>query len=1110
MSDINASTTQLNFRMTKHETVDYRRLGTVLVSSVSDRQNQNVTTAMPAANYLLCAVIVVLSLSQAAWSQSESAQRSPPAATEVRELVRELLKTTSTEERNTLLAARKELLTIALRRALIMQGNGLLVAGKYSEALDIYTLAHSIAGQINDREGLASASLNIGTVNYFQGNHAVALERYQQARALFISVGNQAESAKALSGLALIYKEQRKDREALNAYQQVFKEFEALADKEEMANALSGMGGIYYARGDYAAASRAFLKSLEANGTSENVLRVADAFYMQGDYAEAAEYYQKSLPEFERQQNPGGIISALGGAANSHYYLGDYDEALKYYRRNVTVQQALNDWAGVATSLQGMGNSHRVRGDFGSALESYLASLTAADRSNNKISTAATLSSIGLVRALQGDPQQALDYYGKSLVLFESTGDKVGMARMLAQTGNAYYTIGNYDSAIEAYRKSLALRLAMDDKSSQANLLVGLGTVYLTQSNYSEAIESYQQAHALFESLRNKEAAADVLASIANAFLQQGDFTQALDSAERAVALARQEENLSTVWYARTIAGKTQRRLHQPTLAGQSFAEAIAIVESLRSQPSSAETRAGRNSLLPYHAAVELALEQDRTADAFDYAERGKVQMLSELLGQSNAKITRSMTDDEQTRERKLIAELISLDLRLEREGHTHGRDGVRIAALKNRRHRARVAYDQFRKKLYASHSRLRVDRGELLPLKVQETRSLINDRQTAMLEYVVTEDKIYLFVITAAPGAGRSSGGDGRKKAGESLVTAKAFRLNIDSSELAKHTARLLQLLDSRDESYGQLARELYDLLVKPAQEQLAGKSRLVIVPDGILWRLPFEALQPADDRYLLDEASISYVPSLTALREMRKLTRKASSGRLRPWSLSAFGSPLLSKELEQRVAMNYVTRPLDVVETATRFPAAGAEIERLKLVYGKGQSLVFVGPDASEARAKAAVGRPGVLHFAARALLNDASPMYSFIALAGGGTSPQDEGLLQLGEIVNLRSRASLVVLSGASMTQERLGAGNAAIGHAWSWFVAGTPTTVVRRWEVKGPGATQLMAEFHTNVKKVSGPGYSKAEALRQSALSLRRSSDYQHPYFWSGFALLGDSR
>ena len=135
-----------------------------------------------------------------------------------------------------------------------------LLAGRYSTAFDIYGIAQNVAEKIGDKEGVATAWLDIGTVYYFQANYPAALEHYKKARDLFTEVTNHYESAKALSGLALIYKEQRRDTEALAALQQVLREFTSLGDTEEVANTLNMIGSIHYARGNYSAAAAAFLK----------------------------------------------------------------------------------------------------------------------------------------------------------------------------------------------------------------------------------------------------------------------------------------------------------------------------------------------------------------------------------------------------------------------------------------------------------------------------------------------------------------------------------------------------------------------------------------------------------------------------------------------------------------------------------------------------------------------------------------------------------------------------------------------------------------------------------------------------------------------------------
>ncbi|MDQ2856858.1 MAG: CHAT domain-containing protein, partial [Acidobacteriota bacterium] len=764
------------------------------------------------------------------------------------------------------------------------------------------------------------------------------------------------------------------------------------------------------------------------------------------------------------------------------------------------------------------GNVYRARGDFGSALESYFRSLAFAERSEVKVPTATTLGSIGLVRALQGDHLQAREYYGKSLAQFEAVGDKVGMARMLAQLGNAYFADRDYEPALDSYRKSLVLREAMGDVSGQAYTLAGFGTVYLAQSNYLLALENYQKALAMFESLGNKEASADALTKIAETYWLQGDFTESLKRAERAIALATEVESLSTLWYAQFISGRAQRALNQQDQAGHAFLEAITTLETLRSQPGSGES-SGRNALLPYLEEVDLLIEQNKGAEAFAFAERGRLQALSDVLGRNNVRITGSMSPAEQAEERKLTAALVSVDLQLERASQTRTIDKNRQATLQEQRQSTRRAYAEFRQRLYAVHPQLKVDRGGVAPLKPEDVRQFVADPQSALLEYAVTDSNVYLFVITGSQSS-KPTAGKVRTRPAEPVVM-KVYPLSIRGSELVGRLTQFQKILASRDEAFRQPSRELYDLLIKPAEEQMTGKTRLTIVPDGILWRLPFEALQAADDRYLIDRASLSYTPSLSALREFTK-PREARAripaahvGRSKRWSrpspketainaLAAFGNPQLTKDLVKRVELTYSGESLPAA------PDREIEIEKLKAVYGEVNSRIFAGASATETQARLEASRSGVLHFAARSILDDTSPMYSLIALSSGEWAQQYDGLLQTGEIINLHSQARLVVLSDASIRRER--AGEATIALEWAWFVAGTPTLLLSRWEVQSPGVTQLLTEFHTRLRSLGKANRSeaRAEALRQSVLTLRRSSTYQHPYYWSGFALLGDAR
>src|SRR5206468_9065812 len=111
-----------------------------------------------------------------------------------------------------------------------------------------------------------------------------------------------------------------------------------------------------------------------------------------------------------------------------------------------------------------------------------------------------------------------------------------------------------------------------------------------------------------------------------------------------------------------------------------------------------------------------------------------------------------------------------------------------------------------------------------------------------------------------------------------------------------------------------------------------------------------------------------------------------------------------------------------------------------------------------ASEERFKLEAPRANILHLATPTLLDDTSPLSSFVGLSPGA-GKQDEGFLQAREIMNLQTTARLVVLSDAQHTGSFPGV--AGLGLSWSWFVAGSTATMLTRWEIKSPSVTHLMS-------------------------------------------------
>ena len=186
---------------------------------------------------------------------------------------------------------------------------------------------------------------------------------------------------------------------------------------------------------------------------------------------------------------------------------------------------------------------------------------------------------------------------------------------------------------------------------------------------------------------------------------------------------------------------------------------------------------------------------------------------------------------------------------------------------------------------------------------------------------------------------------------------------------------------------------------------------------------------------------------------------------------------------------------------------PEAEEEVKTLGQLYGAANSRVFIGSEAREKVVKTEAAKYEVLHFATHGLLDNRNPMFSYLTLAQTAEDPNEDGLLEAREILNMNLHAKLAVLSACQTARGRVGTGEGVIGMSWALFVAGVPTTVASQWKVDSASTTTLMIDFHRHLTKKKE---TKAEALRQASLELLRSERYRHPFYWAGFVMIGDGR
>ena len=872
---------------------------------------------------------------------------------------------------------------------------------------------------------------------------------------------------------------------------------EQIGDRTGVAKSLNSIGLVHTGQNDFAQALECYRKSLAMSESLGDKFLIAatlanagNAHRSQGDYAQALEYFRKSLSLGESLENQNVIASNLFSIGTIRLHQGAYAQALEYLRKSLAMMEAIGDKAGISIALNNIGLVHYSQGDYAKALESYLA---IDESQTNKVDIAGKLNNIGRVHRSQGDYAQALEYYHKSLALSEEVENNYGIAITLLNIGNVHRNQGNYAQAVECYQKSLALREAIGDKAGVANTLNNIGRAHHLQGAYAQALEYLQKSLALREAIGDQGGVGATLSNIADVYQKQGHYALAIDTASRAAALARQigdAENLSKTLFA---VGAAHRALKDSVKARVAFEEAITAIETLRENIAGGGTEQQRffeSKVFPYHAMVELLASEGRPAEALTFAERARARVLLDVLQTGRVNVTKAMSPQEQEQERKLNDQLVSLNTQISRESIHPKPDQARLTELRAQLQKARLDFEAFQTNLYAAHQELRAQRGEAQPLRLEETAALLPDAASALLEYVVTEDKSYLFAITKADG--------------KTDVEVSVYTLPVKRDDLARLTEGFRRQLAGRDLDFRASARKLYDLLLKPAQRLLSGKSSLVISPDDKLWELPFQALLTSDGRYLIERSAVSYVPSLTVLREMNAQRGKHRAGRRADtagYSLLALGNPAIGKETIERAALTLRDEKLEPL------PEAEHEVKALGQLYGGARSKVYIGAEAREDRLKAEAAQARVLHFATHGILNNASPMYSHLALARGDKS--EDGLLEAWELMQMDLRADLAVLSACETARGRIGAGEGVVGLSWALFVAGVPATVVSQWKVESAATRELMVAFHRQLRP-SATQTTKAAALRQAALSVLKKPATSHPFYWAGFVLVGDGK
>jgi CHAT domain-containing protein/Tfp pilus assembly protein PilF len=870
---------------------------------------------------------------------------------------------------------------------------------------------------------------------------------------------------------------------ALEIFDAVYRTAEKLGYKKEMARALDRSGFVHYLQARYAEATPLVQRAIAIAKDSNDKATLAGCYTSlglihgnQGNYELGLQYMQKSLELSEEVGDERHLTVALNNTAYLLFSLGDYQGALEKSKRVEKILGRSNDPHKRATALHNVGALYQSLGNSRSAIDYYQQALALNEASGLKPGIAQVLGNIGLLYLDQGYYELALDYVTRSRVLFEELGEKYHIASAISTTAIIHFKRGQLNLALQGFKKGLKIAKEISDKNGVGHSWDNIGEVYIAQGKLESAMDAFNKSLIVNQEIKDKEGIAIALMNLGSVHFKKGNYEKALELGQQSADIFVDFGKREFLGQAMTGIGMAYWKLGKTSEASQFFDKAIAEVEALRLLAFGGELETKgffETRLKPYYSAALLHIDQQKPAEAFLYAERARSRSLLNVLQQGKPDLSKIMTPGEQEEETKWNHRLQSLNTMLLQAKQN---EPQKVSDLTAELKKARLDYDLFRSKLYIVHPTLKSVQGETDPLKFSEVESLI-DQDTAILEYVVTEDSSYGFVITSS---------------GSEQPNIHSFPIATNREKLSKEIKKFREKIAGRNLLFQDEARSFQNLLIQPATQHLKGKKKLIVVPDHSLWELPFQVLLSPSSRYLIEDYSISYVPSITVLREMKGLHQRTGASQ----TLLALGNPNIGNEMIQKMNSLYRDTQLGPL------PEAEREVNQLSQLYGKEKSSVFVGLQAEEEQIKQKSGQYRILHLATHGVFDNASPLYSYLVFAKSKSSSED-GLLEAREIMNLNLGAQLAVLSACETARGKIGSGEGVIGLSWALFVAGVPGIVVSQWKVDSASTTELMLAFHKNLIKQMPP----AVALQQAELQLLRSKNFRHPFYWAGFVPIG---
>ena len=948
--------------------------------------------------------------------------------------------------------------------------------------------------------------------------------------------------------------------------------------------------------GEFLKAAEMYEKSVEAEKGFPDPIKaniVTDlnqaAYYysLAGQYKTATEKIEESLEIAGKLDREDMVADCLNRFGYFYNYLKRYDVAIKYYLEALDIYRKLGQEGNVAANLNYIGNTYNSSGQHDTAVEYIEGALEIDKKLGREDRVATDLENIGRVYETIGKYDNAIEYYEKALSIYRKLGLEEKISNGLNNIGNIYKSWEQYITAIKYYEESLDIyrKLWKEDSIVFRRRINKISDICKSTGQYEKAIKYYTEALDIYKNLGQGDNVVACLNNIGSVYQSQGQHEKAVKYFEDALGMVRKPEQDDNTSISLNNIGNVYDSLGQYDKAIEYYEKALNVDRKLSEEVEEVLISKNLNLfyrfywnkhdkiIYPYEQVLANNKKVEKDTDIFRDLNRIGIASISQ---------EKYKTTIEHFKESVFIIE----ELRKTATGEIRKRllsdllyayQLLTSAYIKdNDAHSAFQTIELIRAKFLierfaVSEKYIKKREKWIWPQEIEEIQKTL-DGDTVIIVYAnVNRENIVQIAITKKGITGKEVS---RKSFVQSSIDKydtqiKTLLINQrnlsenknDFNNIINYYGSLLReppLQDRRGRGADiyrpreslhkvnakEIGRALYELLIKPMEEQVKDKKNLIIVPGGILTFLPFGTLIDENGQYLVEKHSISYIQSL----DIRKLIRKRKYDEDRK-PLLAFGgavyedSGFKAEMIENRVQLAVLTKniysnleniQMDLlmknlypgfennrsvgnaynvlgISSWPDLPETLNEINQIKNVINR--SNFFTGKNVTEKDIKALSDNwkfydYKVLHFATHGLVVPEVPELSALVLSQFKDMGKEDGYLRIKEIAKMEIRADLVNLSAF---EAGLGGiydddGFARLIH--SFVLSGANAVSVSLWRVADESTSQFMATMYGFVQD-KGISYKEAiTEVKRQFINGGFGEKYKAPYYWAPFVYYGN--